>query len=310
MTTPVGTVRVLRRFPVKSMLGEEPTAVDIGSSGIVGDRAWGLVDEATGKVASAKHPRLWSSLLGLRAAYVNTPSADPRAGATVRIHLPGGDVVHSDDSDIDARLSEAAGRAVRLVNAVPDGAVYDEEWPDETQLGATEIGATEIGATEIAPREFVRATTSGTSADGRALSSLPVGMMAPGTFQDVAPLTLMTTASLRTAQALHADGDWDDRRFRTTVLIDTDGDGFAEQGWVGRRLMIGDVEVEVSAPTPRCVMVTLPQQGLPSDGEVLSTLARHNRVDVLGTGSFACLGAYASVLRPGRVATGDPVSLR
>lgn len=301
MTTAVGTVRALRRFPVKSMLGEEPTAVDIDGSGMVGDRAWGLVDVETGKVASAKHPRLWASLLGLRAAYVNVPGIGTRSGAsTVRIHLPDGGVLHSDDGDVDARLSQAAGRAVRLVNAAPAGAVYDEEWPDESQ----------IGAAQIAPPEFVRATTSATSTDGRALSSLPVGMMAPGTFQDVAPLTLLTTASLRTAKALHPDGDWDERRFRATVLIDTDGDGFPEQDWVGRRLTIGDVEVDVSAPTPRCVMVTLPQQDLPSDEGVLRTLARHNRVDVLGSGRYACLGAYASVVRPGRVATGDTVILR
>jgi uncharacterized protein len=120
---------------------------------------------------------------------------------------------------------------------------------------------------------------------------------------------LMTTASLRTAQALHPDGDWDDRRFRSTVLIDCDGDGFVEQDWVGRTLRIGDVELSVTAPTPRCVMVTLAQQDLLADAEVLRTLARHNRVDVLGGGLFACLGVYASVARGGRIAVGNPVEL-
>jgi uncharacterized protein YcbX len=119
----------------------------------------------------------------------------------------------------------------------------------------------------------------------------------------------MTTASLRAARALHPDGDWDDRRFRSTVLLDVDGASFAEQEWVGRTLTIGDVTLEVTAPTPRCVMVTLPQQDLGGDNQVLRTLARHNRVDVLGTGMFACLGAYASVTRTGTIRVGDEATL-
>ena len=165
----------------------------------------------------------------------------------------------------------------------------------------------------MAPAEFIAATNTGQSLDGRPLSSLRVGMLAPGTFQDVAPLTLMTTASLRAARALHHDGDWDDRRFRSAILLDVPGDGFEEQEWVGRRLVLGadedGAEIEVAAPTPRCVMVTLPQQDLAADTDVLRTLARHNRVDVLGSGLFACLGVYAMVVRPGRASVGAEVTL-
>ncbi|HMC70507.1 MAG TPA: MOSC domain-containing protein, partial [Mycobacteriales bacterium] len=82
-----------------------------------------------------------------------------------------------------------------------------------------------------------------------------------------------------------------------------------EQQWVGRALRIGDVELSVTAPTPRCVVVALAQQDLAGDAEVLRTLARHNRVDVMGTGLFACLGVYASVVRTGRIETGNPVEL-
>ena len=294
MTT-VGAVRTLSRFPVKSMLGEQPTSADIDASGIVGDRAWGLVDVDTGKVASAKHPRLWAPLLGLRAEYADR--AGP--GCDIRIRLADGSVVHNTDEDVNARLSIAVGRNVRLAAAPDPGATYEEEWPD---------------IDDMAPEEFVASTTTGRSADGNALSSLPVGMLAPGTFQDVAPLTLMTTTSLRTARAMHPDGDWDDRRFRSALLLETDGEGFLEQEWLGRRLVLGSdedgVEIDIAAPTPRCVMVTLPRQDLPRDNGVLRTLARHNRVDVLGTGLYACLGVYATVVRPGRVSAGDPVTLR
>src|SRR3954447_5545891 len=271
------------------MLGEQPDAVDIAETGIVGDRAWGLVDTITGKVASAKHPRLLAALLGLRPTY-----ADNRAGGPVRIELPDGTSLSSDDADADERLSAVVGRDVHLTATVPSGAAYDEEWPDVDGL---------------APSEFISGTSSARSVTGRDISALPVGMLAPGTFQDVAPLTLMTTASLRAAQALHPDGDLDDRRFRSTILFDWDGDGFVEQQWVGQTLRIGDVELSVTAPTPRCVMVTLAQQDLHGDAGVLRTLARHNRVDVMGGGLFACLGVYASVVRGGRITTGNPAEL-
>jgi hypothetical protein len=70
---PVGTIRAVWRYPVKSMLGEELDAVDLSEGGVVGDRAYALRDRETGKVASAKHPKLWPNLLACRAAFVDVP---------------------------------------------------------------------------------------------------------------------------------------------------------------------------------------------------------------------------------------------
>ncbi|MDT7672284.1 MAG: uncharacterized protein QOD82_186, partial [Pseudonocardiales bacterium] len=58
----IGTVVGLWRFPVKSMLGERVETADITDVGIVGDRGYALIDRQTGKVVSAKHPRLWPDL--------------------------------------------------------------------------------------------------------------------------------------------------------------------------------------------------------------------------------------------------------
>lgn len=52
------TVLALRRYPVKSMLGVDVDHVLLGSGGVDGDRALALIDTDTGKVATAKHPRL------------------------------------------------------------------------------------------------------------------------------------------------------------------------------------------------------------------------------------------------------------
>src|SRR4029453_10508979 len=51
----VGTVVSLWRYPVKSMMGEELNASAITEHGLFGDRAYAIMDRATGKVASAKH---------------------------------------------------------------------------------------------------------------------------------------------------------------------------------------------------------------------------------------------------------------
>ncbi|HWN34907.1 MAG TPA: MOSC N-terminal beta barrel domain-containing protein, partial [Pseudonocardia sp.] len=72
-TEQVGTIVELWRFPVKSMLGERVEAAVVTEAGIVGDRGHALIDRQTGKVASAKHPRLWPDLFGCRARYVEPP---------------------------------------------------------------------------------------------------------------------------------------------------------------------------------------------------------------------------------------------
>lgn len=46
----------LIRYPVKSMLGEDLSTVDVTERGLAHDRRFALTDRDTGKVASAKHP--------------------------------------------------------------------------------------------------------------------------------------------------------------------------------------------------------------------------------------------------------------
>jgi uncharacterized protein YcbX len=44
----------INRYPVKSLQGEQLTETTIDSSGLAGDRRWGIVENETGKVWSAK----------------------------------------------------------------------------------------------------------------------------------------------------------------------------------------------------------------------------------------------------------------
>lgn len=285
-----GRVLEIRRFSVKSMLGEllEGSAVD--HIGLRGDRCYALLDEETGLVASAKRPRVWAGLLALSASFV----ADPGTDRPVIVRRNDGEARRSDEPGFDSWLSAAVGRQVKLISVPEQGAAYEDEWP---------------AIDGLAPGDFIDSTHASTSEDGLSISRLPVGMIAPGTFQDVAPVTILTTASLRAARRLHPTGDWDPRRFRSNLLLEVPGEEFVESAWAGRRLTIGDTVLEVMAPAPRCVMTTLAQEGLPVDRGVLRTVAAHNRVDVGGLGLFACLGAYATVIDPGEVRTGDGCSV-
>lgn len=285
-----GRISEIGRFPVKSMLGESPVSVTVDESGIAGDRVHALIDSESGKVASAKDPRRWAGLLRLRATYIDSAAV----GAPIAIELDDGAVVRSDAPDVDERLSAAIGRPVRLVAAPPEGASYDDVWPDIEGL---------------APADFIEGTKTSATDDGLSVSTLPVGLLAPGTFQDLAPITLLTTASLRAGARLHPGGRWDPRRFRPNLLVDVDGEGFVENDWAGCRLEIGAAVLEVTVAAPRCVMTTLAQEELPADREILRTLARNNRLDVSGMGVFTCLGMYASVVQGGAFSVGDEVRL-
>ncbi len=278
------------------MDGELPSLVVIGSTGFEGDRAYAIVDTETGKVASAKDPRRWAGLFAYTARYVD----DTRRGAPIVIELPDGTTARSDAPDVNDRLSDALGRTVTLASHDMTHLTYDDVWPD-------------VDGT--APADVIAATQTGVTEDGLAVSTLGLGGLAPGTYQDLAPITLMTSASIATMAQLQPSTAWDQRRFRSNLVIDCDGDGFVEDEWSGRQLHIGDTVLDVMMPTPRCIMTTLGQRDLPADREVLRSLAQHHRVGILRSdggerpGLFACLGAYATVREPGRISVGDDVRL-
>jgi len=294
----VETMRVgaLHRFPVKSMRGERLEACTIGAAGVVGDRAYALVDEEDGRVASAKNPRKWGALLGFRASFVDEPVPGEPAPPAL-IVLPDGSETRTDAADVDAVLSKVLDRAVRLVDTPPEAGAFEEVWPDIDGL---------------APEEFVTSTTvAHEEGSGDPVSAIPMAMFAPaGTFFDLSTIHLLTTATLRRLAELAPDASFDERRYRPNLLVEVPGEGFVENDWVGRRVALGDAAaVTVTLPTMRCVMTTLAQEELPRDRATLRAIAQHNRVEIAGFGTWACAGAYADVATPGEVRVGDPVTL-
>jgi uncharacterized protein YcbX len=118
---------------------------------------------------------------------------------------------------------------------------------------------------------------------------------------DAAPVHVVSTGTLATLSAL-AGEPFPVQRLRPNLLIDT-GDGgepFPEDGWIGRTLRIGGVELEIAERTERCVMVTHPQAGVEARPRLLQQIGRANG---------ACAGVYATVRVPGTLRAGATVEL-
>jgi hypothetical protein len=103
--TPPARVAALWRFPVKSLQGEAAPTLAIGPTGVDGDRAWAILDPATGRALSAKTV---PALLEASAASV---------AGEVRVTLPGGTTLVAGEPGADATLSAWLGRPVTLVAA-------------------------------------------------------------------------------------------------------------------------------------------------------------------------------------------------
>lgn len=270
MPTVVGPVVGLWRYPVKSMMGEELNSSAITERGVLGDRAYALVDPSNGKVASAKNPRKWGKLFDSRASYVEPPVL-AEGFPPVRIVTPDGTVVSSDARDLDEVLSTVFGRSATLERSAPESPTLEEYWPDIEGLARRRTVTDEA--------------------------------MPSGTFFDLAVIHVLTTATVDRLRQLYPQGRFEVRRFRPNIVVEpTEGEeGFLENDWEGRTLLIGDeVRLNITGPCPRCVMTTLPQGDLPKDSGILRTAAQHNSVNV---------GMYAGVLQGGTIRRGDTAAV-
>jgi uncharacterized protein YcbX len=271
----VGRVSALWRYPVKSMLGEQLERLQVDGRGVCGDRAWALWDHATARVASAKNPLVWKELLAFRARFLAEPEPGAPAAPVAMQPAKAGaaddaPALHSSDPEVNERLSSWLGRSVSLLDRPPEGASLDQFWPD------------------VKERQFQNVVNE---------LVLPAG-----TFFDACPIHAISTATLAELRRHEPSLDFAVERFRPNLLIDTGAaTGFAEEAWIGRVLRLGEnVELLVDGGCPRCVVTTLPQGELPQEIGILRATARHNKV---------VAGIRLSVLSPGPVALGDPVTL-
>lgn len=261
----VGTVVALRRYPVKSMLGEEIVAAEVSASGVHGDRTFALIDLETDRVASAKRPHVWRALLQCAAGW---------DGGALTIRLPDGGAVGARDRGVDRELSEALGRQVQLSNVRPENATLARPDPEDVLEHGTSVDVS--------------------------YKLLEIGQGTSGaTFVDYAPIHLITTSTLDHISVESV------RYRPNLVVSTPSGTPFAENDWVGREITVGRVQLRGILPTPRCAIPAIEHGDLPRSPRAIRALLADNRVDVPGFGVLPCAGLYAEVIEAGVIRTGD-----
>lgn len=281
----LGEITELWRYPVKSMQGEMILETAVGVRGLLGDRAYAILDRESGHIASAKNPRKWRNLFACQAMYAEPPQLHSPL-PPVWITLPDATRVSSTQPDIDLVLSNVLGRDVTLVQEAPS----------------------------TLTREADRTPIDGSS-DDPIIREEPMALASPtGTFFDYAPIHILTTATMNHLHALYPEGDFAVRRFRPNIVVAM-SDGaeiatFPENAWLGQMLSIGkETQLRVIDPCPRCIVTTLAQISLPADPRILRTVAQHNSVAsvTLAPGIVfpAVAGVYATATREGRISKGN-----
>ena len=215
------------------MMGEELNAAEITERGLLGDRAYALVDSSDGKVASAKTPRKWSQLFDCRVAFVDPPHLGAKL-PPVRITLPDGAVVTSDQGNLNQILSRALNR--------------------EVTLDVTERGNREVVESTFPNPWTPKAEEYWPDMEGLDYRDTVTDFNLPeGTFFDCAVLHLLTTATVDRLRELYPPGRFEVRRFRPNIVVEiaTGVKDFVENAWIGGTLAIGDaVRLSLTGPAP------------------------------------------------------------
>lgn len=234
-----GQVAELWRYPVSSMAGEQLDQLQLGAGGVAGDRIWGLLDAATGRIASP----------GREKHFIGVPRAHAKAVEEgVALSLDGERWAGPQDTELLEGLSQAFG-------FMPLLKPFDA-----------------VGSGGFRPR------------------------------YEHAPIHLVTRAAIRSLERELPGSVIDVRRFRPNILVDwpDGGEAIPEHGWIGREIRIGDVVLKGREPCGRCGFITIAQEGLPQDVEILRTVVkRHER-------NF---GIYCDVVTPGEIAAGATVTV-
>ncbi|HXN14059.1 MAG TPA: MOSC N-terminal beta barrel domain-containing protein [Candidatus Acidoferrales bacterium] len=283
----IGTVKEIWRYPVKSMAGERLQRANVGALGIYGDRGWAIRDEKAGEIRNA---RKLPALLHCTAVYLREPSGCDVPPA--QITMPDGTTFRSDCAEASEKLSEMLGRPVTIWPVQPPSErdLLRRAKPDNPDMKAE-------------MREVFGRLESEPLPDFSKLPPQILKFTSPfGTFFDAFPFHLLTTASLSALAGHNPTADFDSRRFRPNLLVETERglDGLVEAEWSGRTLRIGATRIKVEIPTVRCVIPTLDQPGVKKDPSVLRTIVRDAAQN---------LGAYATIANAGTIALGDEVSL-
>jgi ferredoxin-NADP reductase/uncharacterized protein YcbX len=283
MTTRLGEVAQIWRYPVKTLAGARCAAVDVDEDGVVGDRLWAIWDQTWDQIASGKqHPRLME-LTGRFHGSFEVVCITDEEGREYR----------SDDPWACARLSARLGMSVGLRRRPRSGGAVDRALFRDRR--------------PIEPARFLPPSPEDASAEGAGPKAFPGDMdelyklylTTPGLFADCSPLHLVSANSLG---ALGGGDLGDVRRYRPNLLLDLPGGtgAFPEVALAGERIEVGGTVLHILSGTPRCSMPSQSQPGLGQNWSVGAAVAR-----VPGQ----VVGVYADVIAAGAIREGDAVRL-
>ena len=262
MTT-IGAVESLWRYPVKSMRGEKVPEVFMGFSGVYGDRCYAFKNSAARKGFP----------------YLN-------ANVQQRMLLYRPQFRHPERASAPPNLTEAAGIApgVNPANGDAEDLALDVVTPSGEALCIDDPALIKLLGEGIGEKNQLTLVRS-----DRALT-------------DCRPVSLISLQTVRQVEA-ELSMPVDKRRFRANVYFDSgsEGGGFAEDDFVGRRLRIGSkATLMVLERDPRCKMISLDPDTGEHNPEVLRSVVRSH-------GNFA--GVYCAVLVEGLLKKGDLIEL-
>jgi uncharacterized protein YcbX len=268
------SVATVYRYPVKSMMGETLSEADIGEAGIPGDRGWAVRDEKRGGIRGGKKiPQLMTLAANSGTAAPLITAADGNSASAYE--------------RINDWLSGKLNHPVTLWPLLP-----------ADQLDHYRRGAPDTEDFEQELRAVFGRLPDEPLPDLAGFEELLEFESLPGTYFDAFAISIISQQSLNTMNQLEGDSRFDVRRFRPNLLVDVPGSDhpFPEQAWVGKTLAIDSVKLKIDTTCPRCAMTTHGFDDLPQDPQIMRKLV---------VNSEGNLGIYASVVKVGKVATGD-----
>ncbi len=280
------SVSKLFRYPVKSLMGESLTSLDIGARGTIGDRVWAVRDEVRGGIRGGKKI---PQLMKLQANFIGDPAAEGSSPALIK-GLDGSER-KTDANDINSWLSAQLQHQVTLWPLMP-----------ADDLDHYRRGAPDSDDFEQELREMFARTPDEPLPDLEMFAEVIEYETPLGTYFDAFPILVMTEQSLRSMATHRPDSSFDVSRFRPNLLIDaSDSEAvFPENDWVGKQLRIGNVVLETVGECPRCAMTTHGFADLPKDPGIMRALVEANGGN---------LGVYAKVVEGGTVTLGDTLEI-
>jgi uncharacterized protein len=135
----------IRRYPIKSLLGERPAAVDVEQRGLAGDRLWAVRD-TEGKLGSGKNTRRFRRMPGL--FRLRGHFADP----VPVVELPDGRLFAADDPAGHRAVSEVLGRPVTITREAE--VLHHDEGPVSVISTAALRRLRELTGEEVDPLRF------------------------------------------------------------------------------------------------------------------------------------------------------------